>query len=240
MNILITGGTRGLGKSIALKFAENKDNLILNYVNDTDNALKFKEDLESTYKIKVLLIKADVSNEDDVKRILNDSINQFGSIDILINNAGIAIDSTIEDKTVENFKRILDVNLIGPFLTSKYIGSHMYENKKGKIINISSNNSIDSYYPESMDYDASKAGLNILTKDFAKQYAPYITVNAIALGWVDTDMNKDMDPAFKKNEESKILLDRFATPLEIANVVYFLALDTYINGAIIKVDGGVR
>lgn len=238
--VLITGGTKGIGKSIALKFASNSYNLILNYVNDTQNAEMLKKELENTYDIEVLLIKADISNEIDVQRLLNESINRFGRIDILINNAGIAIDSTIEDKTVENFKKILDVNLIGPFLTSKYIGSKMFENKSGRIINISSNNSIDSYYPESMDYDTSKAGLNILTKDFAKLYAPYVLVNAVAVGWTDTDMNKNMDIDYRKNEEKKILLKRFAKPEEIADVVYFLSETTYINSTIIKVDGGVE
>lgn len=238
--VLITGGIKGIGKSIAIKFAENSYNLVLNYLNDTKTAEELKKQIETTYKVDVLLVKADISNEDEVKYLLNEAINRFETIDVLVNNAAIAIDTTLENKTVDNFKRILDVNLIGPFLTSKYIGSKMFENRKGKIINISSNNSIDSYYPESMDYDASKAGLNMLTKNFAKEYAPYVLVNAVAPGWVNTDMNKNMDIEYKKNEERKILLNRFADPSEIADVVYFLSSSTYINGAIIKVDGGLK
>ena len=239
--VLITGGTKGIGKSIAIKFASNSYNLILNYVNDTQNAELFKGELEKVYKVNVLLIKADISKEEEVKKMLDEALNRFNSIDVLINNAGIAIDTTLEDKTVENFKKILDTNLIGPFLTSKYIGSKMFESK-GRIINISSNNSINSYYPESMDYDASKAGLNILTKDFAKLYAPNVLVNAVAVGWTDTDMNMNMDLEYRKEEENKIFLKRFAKPEEIANVVYFLASDeaSYVNGSIIKVDGGVQ
>ena len=237
--VLITGGTKGIGRAIAEKFATNSYNLILNYVNDTQNAESFKKYLIDNYNISILLIKADISKEEEVINLVNEAINRFGNIDVLVNNAGISIDTTVENKTVDNFKRILDINLIGPFLTSKYVGKNMFEKKSGNIINISSNNAIDSYYPESMDYDASKAGLNILTKNFAKLYSPYVLVNALAVGWTNTDMNKNMDVEYKSNEENKILLKRFANPEEIANVVYFLASEsTYINSSIIKVDGG--
>jgi len=240
--VLITGGTRGLGLNIAHKFASNNYNLVLNYVSNDGMASKVKEELQNKYNIEILLVKADVSKEENVKILYQEAINKFGFIDCVINNAGIAIDTTLEDKTVDNFKRILDVNLIGPFLISKYFGQNMFENKKGNIINISSTNGIDTYYPESMDYDASKAGLNSLTLNFANLYSPYVRVNAIASGWINTDMNKDMDIDYKKNEETKILLNRFAEGSEIANVVYFLASDeaSYINGSIIRVDGGKK
>lgn len=240
--VLITGGTRGIGYSIAAKFAMNNYNLILNYINDEETANQVKINLEKQYSIRVLLVKGDVSKEEDVKNLYEISLKEFGNIDCVVNNAGIAIDCLLEDKTVDNFKRILDVNLIGPFLINKYFGQNMYEKRMGNIINISSTNGIDTYYPESMDYDTSKAGLNNLTLNFAKLYSPYVRVNAIACGWVNTDMNKDMDIEYKKNEENKILLDRFANPEEIANVVYFIASDeaSYINGSIIRVDGGCK
>jgi len=240
--VLITGGTRGLGLAIAYKFASNNYNLVLNYVSNDGIANKVKDEIINKYGVEVLLIKADVSKEEDVKKIYFESINKFGFIDCVVNNAGIAIDTTLEDKTVENFKRILDVNLVGPFLISKYFGKNMVDNQKGSIVNIASTNGIDTYYPESMDYDASKAGLINLTKNFANVFSPYVRVNAVASGWINTDMNKDMDIEYKKNEESKILLNRFAEPMEIANVVYFLASDeaSYITGSIIRVDGGVK
>lgn len=238
MNIIITGGTKGIGKAIALILAKNNHNLVLTYVNDDTSALQTKKELEKY--TDVLVLKNDVANEDEVIKLLDIAISKFGDIDVLINNAGIAIDTTLEDKTVENFKKILDVNLIGPFLTSKYIGDYMFKNKKGKIINISSTNSIDTYYKESLDYDASKAGLNSITHNFANIYAPYVTVNAIACGWVDTEMNKDMDIEFKNKQLNKILLNRFANKEEIANVVNYLITDTYINNTIIRVDGGVK
>lgn len=241
MVALITGGTKGIGYEIALIYAKNGYDLVLNYLSDTENAIKVKEILEK-YNVKVILKKGDISSEDFVLALLNDIKKEFGHIDVLINNAGISIDTPVSLKKVDDFKKILDVNLLGTFLTCKYIGGYMYENKNGVIVNISSNNSIDSYYPESMDYDASKAGVNVLTLDFAKLYAPFIRVNALALGWVETDMNKFMDPSFKSSEENKILLNRFAHPNEISKVVYFLTSDgaSYINGSIIKVDGGIK
>ena len=238
MTIIITGGTKGIGKAIALTLAKSKHNLILTYVNDDTSALQIKQKLEKY--TNVLVLKSDVTKEEEVTKLLDIVISKFDNVDVLINNAGISIDTTLEDKTVYNFKKILEVNLIGPFLTSKYIGSYMFKNKKGKIINISSTNGINTYYKESLDYDASKAGLNSLTHNFANMYAPYVTVNAIACGWVDTDMNKDMDVEFKNKLLNKILLNRFANPLEIANVVNYLINDTYINNSIIRVDGGVR
>lgn len=238
MTIIITGGTKGIGESIALTLAKEKHNLILTYVNDDTYALQTKQELEKY--TNVLVLKSDVTKEDEVIKLLDIVASKYGDVDVLINNAGIAIDTTLEDKTVDNFKKILEVNLIGPFLTSKYIGSYMFKNKKGKIINISSTNGIDTYYKESLDYDASKAGLNSLTHNFANIYAPFVTVNAIACGWVDTDMNKDMDIEFRNKQLNKILLNRFANPSEIANVVNYLINDTYINNSIIRVDGGVK
>ena len=235
--VIVTGGTKGLGKAIAKVFALHNYNLILTYLHDDASALHTKKELEQ-FNSKVMIVKSDVSDEQEVIKLLDSVKSKFESIDVLINNAGIAIDTTLEDKTVDNFKRILDTNLIGPFLTSKYIGQFMFNQGYGKIINISSTNAIDTYYKEGLDYDASKAGLNSLTLNFADIYAPVINVNAIACGWINTEMNKDMDQEFKDKEVSKILLNRFAEPEEIANVVYFLTTKeaSYINGSIIRVD----
>lgn len=239
--VIVTGGTKGLGKAIAKVFALHNYNLILTYLHDDASALQTKKELEQ-FNSKVMIVKSDVSSEQEVIKLLDSVKSKFESIDVLINNAGIAIDTTLDDKTVDNFKRILDTNLIGPFLTSKYIGRFMFNQGYGKIINISSTNAIDTYYKESLDYDASKAGLNSLTLNFADIYAPVINVNAIACGWINTEMNKDMDQEFKDKEVSKILLNRFSEPEEIANVVYFLTTKEacYINGSIIRVDGGLR
>ncbi len=238
--VLVTGASKGIGEQIAYKFASKNYNVIINYNTDFKNALRIKNDIETKYNVKAITIKCDVAKEEEVKQMVEQSIKEFGSIDCLVNNAGIAIDTLFEDKTAENFRKILDVNLVGAFLVSKYVGEYMLKERSGKIINISSTNGIDTFYPMSIDYDASKAGMISLTHNLALQYAPYINVNAIASGWVETEMTKDLDEEFIMEEQEKIFLKRFAKPEEIANVVFFLASDeaSYINGEIIRVDGG--
>lgn len=242
MTVLITGGTRGIGKSTVIEFAKKGYDILINYVKEDKLAKELKEKIEKEYSVKVYLYKGDISNENSVKGMYEYIINNNIKIDILVNNASIAIDTLFIDKTVENFKRILDVNLIGTFLVSKYIGKLMLKEKKGCIINVSSTNGIDTVYPESLDYDASKAGVISLTKNLAKEYAPFIRVNSVAPGWVNTDMNKELDEEFIKKENERIILNRFAEPSEIAKVIIFLASNdaSYINGEVIRVDGGQK
>ena len=236
---LVTGGSRGIGAACIKEFAKNGYDVVINYVSDDLTASFLKTEVEENYNVKALAIKCDVSNELEVKNMIGEIINKFGSIDVLVNNAGIAIDTIVNDKTVENFKRILDVNLIGTFLVSREVAKYMLNKKSGSIVNISSTNAIDTYYPEGLDYDASKAGVVSLTHNLAKEYHPYIRVNSVAPGWVITDMNKELDKDFIKKEEEKILLSRFADPEEIAKVVYFVGVDaSYMNSSIIRVDGG--
>lgn len=229
--VLITGGTSGLGYATVKKLENCK--IILTYNN---NALK----AESMKSENIDVFKCDMTSENDIKKLYNYVVEKYGYIDVLINNAAIAIDTLYEDKTKENFIKTLDTNLIGPFLLSRYFGDLMYQRKSGKIINISSTNGIDTNYPMSLDYDASKAGLISLTRNLALQYAPYVLVNAVAPGWINTEMNKNLDNDFIDNETKKILLNRFAEPEEIANVIKFLVSDdaSYINNTVIRVDGG--
>ena len=238
--VLITGGSRGLGRACALKFAQLGYNVIINYNNSLKEAVSLETYLKENYNISVLLVKADISKEDEVINMMNVIKNSFQKVDCLVNNAGIAIDTLFEDKTVQNFRKIIDVNLIGTFLVSKHIGSLMLKEKSGTIINVSSTNAIDTYYPYSLDYDASKAGVISLTHNLARQFAPYIRVNCVAPGWINTEMNKELDKEFIKEENKKILLGRFSEPSEIANVIAFLASHeaSYINGSVIRVDGG--
>lgn len=236
--VLITGASRGLGAAIALEFAKNNYDIIINYLNSKEQANILKETILKNYNVRALVIKADVSDEAQVKMMVQAAFNTFGAIDVLVNNAGIAIDSLVEDKTVENFEKILKVNLIGAFSCARECAKIM---KGGSsIINISSTNAVNQYYPYSLDYDASKAGLLSLTNNLAVEYSPKIRVNAVMPGWINTEMNKELDEEYIAAESRKILLGRFAEPEEIANVVYFLATPqaSYINGSIIRVDGG--
>ena len=171
-------------------------------------------------------------------------INEFGKIDILVNNSAIEINSDFKDKTKETFKKVLDVNLIGTFLVTKYASKYMLENKYGKIVNITSNNAINKYDPSTMEYDASKAGIISLTHNLALELAPYINVNAVAPGWVLTEkikeLNNSLDGMLEQEESKKILINRFTLPEEVANLVSFWVSDDAraINNEIIKIDGG--
>lgn len=239
-NALITGGTRGIGEAIAHEFAKKGYNLIINYVNSKEKAEKLKNELEEIYNIKVLTSQADLADEKAIENMVDIAIKKFGKIDILVNNAGIVIDKEFEDRTIEDWKQILNINLIAPFILTKLIGKEMVKNKSGAIINISSTNGINTYYPTSVDYDASKSGLISLTYDSAVELAPYVRVNCIAPGWVNTEMNKELPEDFVKEETERILVKRFAEPEEIAKVATFLASDdaSFINSTVIKVDGG--
>lgn len=239
MVALVTGSSRGIGAATIKEFAKNGYDVVINYNNSLQSALVLQDEIKE-YGVKSLILKCDISNEEDVKEMVNTIMEEFGSIDVLVNNAGIAIDTTFEDKTVSNFRRTLDVNLIGPFVLSRLVGDIMYKNKKGAIINVSSTNGIDTTYPESVDYDASKAALISLTHNLAKEYAPYVRVNTICPGWVNTDMNKDLTIGFIEEEKQKILLNRFANAEEIADVIYKISTSTYMNDSIIRVDGGQK
>lgn len=240
--VLITGSSKGIGKATAVEFAKiGGVKVVINYLTDRENAEELSNYLKQEYKTETLVIKADVSDEKQVKNMIQEIINKFGRIDVLVNNAGIAIDKEFEDKTVEDWKRTLEVNTIGTFLVSKYASENMMENKSGKIINVSSTNGINTFFPSSIDYDASKAAIINLTYNLAIQFAPYINVNSVAPGWVNTDMNKELPKDLIEEETEKIYKKRFAEPEEIAKVICFLASEDaeYINGTVIKVDGGM-
>lgn len=199
-NVLITGGTRGIGEAISREFAKKGYNLIINYINSKEKAEKLKTELETEFNISVLTIQGDLSEEKAIENMVDIAMDKFGKVDVLVNNAGIVIDKEFEDRTIEDWKQTLNINLIAPFILTKLIGKEMVKNKGGAIINISSTNGINTYYPTSVDYDASKSGLISLTYDSAVELAPYVRVNCIAPGWVNTEMNKELPEDFVKEE----------------------------------------
>lgn len=238
---LVTGAGRGLGRTIAIELAKSGYNIVINYNNSESRAMKVKEEVEK-YNVKGLVIKCDISKEEEVKYMVEETVKVFGKIDALVNNAAVCYDSLYQDKTAENFRRTLDVNLVGTFLVSKHVGDLMYENKKGKIVNVSSTNGINTYFPMCLDYDASKAGIISLTHNLAMQYAPYINVNAVAPGFIATETEvNNMDEEFIKSEEEKIFLRRMGKEEEVAKVIRFLISDdaSYINNEVIRIDGGM-
>lgn len=238
--VLITGASSGIGASTAEVFASNGYDVIINYANNKENALKEKELVENKYNVECTIIKADISNEEEVNKMYKEVTSKYDHIDALINNAGICKDTLLEDKTKEDFMRILEVNVYGTFYMSKLFGKLMFDRKQGSIVNVASTNAIDSYYVFSLEYDASKAAIINLNHNLANYFAPYVRVNAVCPGWVNTRMNKELSEEFKKEEINKTLLHRFAEPEEIAALIYFLCTDnaSYINDSIIKIDGG--
>lgn len=234
---LVTGSSRGIGKAIVIDLAKRGCNVIINYLNNKNLALDVQKEVEK-YGIKSLVIKADISNEEEVKNMVNQIIDVFGHIDILVNNASIAIDNYLEDKNISEFRKVIDVNLIGTFIVSKIVSNYM---KNGSIINIASNNGIDQQTPYSIDYDASKAAVISLTHSLAR-ILKNIRVNAIAPGWINTEPVLSMNPDIILEEKNKIIMNRFGTPEEVASLVSFLASDdaSYINDTVIRVDGGIK
>ena len=237
---LVTGSNRGIGAACVKSFAEMGANVVINYCHHEEEANNLANEIREEYDVEVLVVKCDVSKSEEVEEMVNKVIDTFGGIDILVNNAGVSRDSLLLDKTDKEFKRVLEVNLLGTYLCSKYVGKVMLNQKKGKIINISSTNAIDTFYPESCDYDASKAGVINLTHNLAREFAPFINVNCVCPGWTKTSMNKNLSLDQIQEEKKKILLGRFAEPEDIAKVVLFLGSSkaNYINDAIIRVDGG--
>lgn len=238
--VLITGASRGIGKATAIEFAKKGYNVVINYVSNDDAAKNLKKYLTENYDADVMTCKCDISDEVKVKEMVKQVIDYFGKIDVLVNNAGIAIDVAFDDKTVENFRKTLDVNLIGPFIVSREVGKYMLEQKSGVIVNVSSDDAYEGYYEFSLDYDASKAGLINLTHNLSKYFAPYIRVNAVAPGWIETEMNSLLDKEQMNEIENKYYLKRLGKPEEVAKAIYFLASDdaTYINNEVLRVDGG--
>ena len=227
--VLITGGTSGIGLATLEKLVLNYEALFTYCSNETKD-LK----LEEKYNIKGY--RLDLNDKNSIEEL----VSKLDNIDILINNAGIALDNDFNLKTYEEFSEVVNTNLTGTYYLTKLLVKKI--NHGGEIIFVSSTNGVDTPYIESIDYDASKAGVLSLMQNMANMLAPNLRVNAVAPGWVNTKMNETLSEEFKKVEEEKILLGRFAEPEEIANVIEFLCSDnaSYVNKTLIRVDGGLK
>ena len=238
---LITGGAGGIGSAIAKRLAESGHDVVINYCHSKDSAENLKKEITERFHVRCLALQADVSKEAEVDAMVSEIEEKLGTVDILINNAAIDLPNLFRLKTAEEFRRVLDVNVVGAYNCAKRVYKPMIEKEYGKIINISSTNGINTYYPMCFDYDASKAALISLTHNLAVQCAPYVNVNAIAPGFIGTPKELEgYDEEFLKEETDKILLKRYGKAEEVAPLVNFLVSDeaSYINNTVIRIDGG--
>lgn len=239
--ILVTGGSRGIGKEVALKYAENGYNVVINYVSDKTDVEAIKNELLEKGAHDVLLAKADVTNTEQIEDLVKHAIEKFGAIDVLVNNAGITKDNLLMRMSEEEFDKVIEVNLKGTYIVTKAVTKYMMKKRKGSIINLSSVVGVAGNAGQ-CNYSASKAGIIGFTKSVAKELASRnIRANAVAPGFIETDMTSVLSDSVKENIYSQIPLKRMGTAKEVANLVYFLGEDTssYITGQVINVDGGM-
>lgn len=237
---IITGGVRGIGFGIAEEFAAQGANLMLCYRSNDEAAERAKSELEK-YGTKVILSKGDVCDAEYAERVVKETAEAFGQIDILVNNAGITNDKLILRMTQEDFTKVLDTNLVGTFNFTKYAAAHMSRKKSGRIINLSSISGVRGN-PGQANYCASKAGVIGLTLSNAKELGKRnITVNAIAPGFIDTDMTLALSEKQRELVLGQISLGRYGSVKDVAKTAAFLASDGagYITGQVIGVDGGM-
>lgn len=235
--VIVTGGSRGIGAAIVVELAKNNYNVVLNYNNSEEKAKKIQKELKEQ-GINIEIFKADVSKREDVKKLVNFTIEKYNNIDILINNAGIDQIKPFMDITNEDWNKIIQTNLNSVFYCSQEVLKNMIHNKKGCIINISSIWGITGASCE-IAYSVSKAGIDGMTKALAKEMGlSNIRVNSIAPGIVDTDMNKELSFEELQELKNEIPLGRVAAPEEIVKSVKWLIDDEYVTGQIISVNGG--
>ena len=238
-NAVVTGGGRGIGRGIALELARAGANVALADIDSASASEVAKE--VAGHGRKAVAIRADVSDEIQVERMVEEAMKALGAIDILVNNAGIAISVPAADMPLEHWNKVIDTNLTGAFLCSKHVGREMIKQGRGSIINISSvASTVVNERSPMASYCASKAGLNMLTRCLAFEWAGHgIRVNAIAPGWIRTEQTDEFDPEVEI-WASRTPIDRLGHPVEIGSAVIFLASEasSYITGEILVCDGG--
>jgi len=236
--VLVTGASRGIGKAIALLAAENHAHVIVNY-NKNENSAAELVDLIHKKGLSAYMIKADVSSEDEVRDMFSSIKDKYSRLDVLVNNAGIMRNSLLALTGTELFDHTIDVNLKGTFLCTRYASNMMRKQRSGRIINISSIVGLQGNEGQTI-YSASKAAVVGFTRSAAKELGRYgITVNAVAPGFIETDLIKDLKPDIRDKMLSHISLGRIGAPEDIAKVALFLSSDlaSYVSGSVIAVDG---
>lgn len=227
--ILVTGAAKGIGAEIVKTFAQNKYDVIINYNKSEENAFKLEKLIKNNYNVGVMLVKADLTNESEIVDMYNKVIKKYKKIDIIVNNAALAIDNYLIDKTKEEFMKVLDTNVVAPFLITK-----IFRNDVKTVINISSTDAVDTYNELSIDYCASKSALNSVTKTLSLAI-PNITIVSLMLPWVNTEAIKEMDPIYLENELKRAGQKRLIEPNEVAEKIYDLVTKNNIKtGAIIN------
>ena len=237
---IVTGAAKGIGKAIALKLASLGANIVLNYRSSEKEAAEVANEIKEL-GVEVLTVKADISKLDEVEELVKAAKEKFGSVDIMVNNAGITKDTLILRMKDQDFDDVLNVNLKGTFNTTKFVSQVMFKQKHGKIVNISSVVGLIGNAGQS-NYSASKAGVIGFSKSVAKELASRnININVVAPGYIDTDMTKSLPDRVKEEILKSIPMKKIGNPKEVANLVLFLSsnLSDYITGQVINVDGGM-
>jgi len=237
---IVTGSSRGIGKAIAKLFAHEGARAVVNYSKSEKEALAVVDEIKREGG-KAIHLQADVSKSDDVKRMVQRTVQEFGGVDILVNNAGVHFAKDFFDITEDEWNRTIDVNLKGAYLCSKEVAPIMIKQKRGRIINISSNSG--EYHQSAMrfvEYVVSKAGMNGLTRALALKLGPYIRVNAILPGYISTEMVAHFTPEDEKMLMNETAVKRFGNVEDVANAALFLASDEsdFITGELMFVTGG--
>lgn len=238
---LVTGASKGIGKAISVRLAQSNIDVVINYNKDLKGAEETKVECES-FGVKAKIIQGDMSKEEDVKSVFKKIIDEFKKIDILVNNAGITKDGLLISMKEENFRDVIEVNLFSAFYTMKLAARTMAKNRYGRIVNLSSIVGIRGNGGQ-INYSASKAGLIGMTKSLAKEMASRnIRVNAIAPGFIETDMTQKLDSKTKDKILEEIPLKEFGKPEDVGNLVNFLVSSEadYITGQVISIDGGMN
>ena len=238
--VFITGATRGIGKQIAITFAKEGYDVAINYRKENEDLENTKKEIEEN-GVKCFAVQGDVSSFEDCERFVKEIINEYGKIDVLVNNAGITKDTLLMRMKKEDFESVIDVNLVGTFNVTKNVIPYMMKARNGRIINISSIVGVSGNAGQT-NYSASKAGIIGFTKSLAKEIASRnILVNAVAPGFIETNMTDVLKDEVKEAISKQIPLNRMGKAEDVANVVKFLASEdsSYITGQVINIDGGM-